>query len=111
MCIAGEEFPDGSSTGGSVGGDIPEILVTAPRISVTDSVAGAIDWSEVASQAAIFSGIGLAAGGLSGAVVGAVGATLSEIESTEGVDLVDAFEIKDDMIVIPGLPGGYLSLH
>lgn len=111
MCIAGEEFPDGTSTGGSIGGDIPEILVTAPRIGITDIVAGSIDWSEVAAQAAIFSGAGFAVGGLTGAIAGAIGASLGEIESTDGVDLVDAFEIKDDMIVIPGLPGGYLSLH
>lgn len=111
MCLAGEEFPDGSSTGGSAGGDIPEILVTAPRIGVTDIVAGSIDWSEVATQAAIGTGFGYWAGGLNGALAGAIGASVSEIESTDGVDLVDAFEIKDDMIVIPGLPGGYLSLH
>ncbi|MDZ7669246.1 MAG: hypothetical protein U5Q16_07405 [Gammaproteobacteria bacterium] len=99
------------SDGGSAGGSIPEIIVTAPRIGVLDGVAETIDWSEVASQATIGTTFGFLAGGAIGAAAGGIGTSLSEIESYEGIDLIDSFEIRDDMIVIPGLPGGYLSLH
>jgi len=111
MCVAGEEPADSVGTGASAGGSTPEIIVTAPRIGVLDSVAEAIDWSEVANQTTIGIAGGLLSGGLYGAAVLGGTAALHSIESQDGVDLNESFELKDDMIVIPELGGAYFSLH
>src|SRR5690606_13466443 len=109
-CIAGEEELGGSSSGsaGSAGGTgaddgtMPEIVVTAPRLGLNTSLMEVIDWAEVAKIA----GYAALGGGYSGGWSGALGAGLAAgagaIESQDGVDLEDLFEIKNDMIVVPG---------
>lgn len=112
MCVAGEEEGSGSAGSGTTsGGAIPEIVATAPRLGLNLDVYQSIDWSEVFPITVIGAAAGLYSGGLGGAVVGAAAAGAGAIESQDDVDLVDLFEIQNDMIIVPGVPGGYLSLH
>lgn len=113
MCTSGDEEEGGASTstGGSYsGGEVPEIVVTAPRIGLDQTTIDSIDWSEVARLGAI----GLTGGAVTGVwtslAAGLTGAAAA-IESQDGIDLEDLFEIKDDMIVIPGLTGPYVPIY
>ena len=110
MCVAGDEESNGSTSTASTtyggDGDIPEIVVTAPRLGLDQALIGSIDWSEVAPLTLI-GGLG----GLAGALTGALAGAATAVESQEGIDLVDLVELKDDMIVIEGLPGAYVPLY
>ena len=115
MCVAGDEESNGSTSTASTTyggeGDIPEIVVTAPRLGLDQALIGSIDWSEVAPLTLIGGLAGIPNGGLAGALTGALAGAATAVESQEGIDLVDLVELKDDMIVIEGLPGAYVPLY
>lgn len=113
MCVAGEEESAGASggAGDGSGGQIPEILVTAPRLGLDQAVIDSIDWSEVWPAASIGAFTGGYKGGLTGGLVSGAAAGATAIESQEGIDLIDMFDIRDDMIVIPGVPAPYVPLY
>lgn len=110
MCVAGEEEP-GGSVGGGGGGSIPEIVVTAPRIGINIDVFQAIDWDEVGKLSAVGAFGGAVSGGWWGLIGGAATGAAAAIESQPNIDLEDLFQIKNDMVLIPGVPGGYLPLY
>ena len=113
MCTSGDEEEGGASTGSTgsdSGGELPEIVVTAPRIGLDQETIDSVDWTEVAR----LSVIGLAGGSITGgwtALAAGLTGGAAAIESQDGIDLEDLFEIKDDMIVIPGLTGPYVPIY
>jgi hypothetical protein len=110
MCLAGEEEPGGSSAGAGGGsGSVPEIVVTGSRIGLNMDVYQTIDWAEVGKLASIGALAGIPSG-WQGVVAGGLGGAAMSIESQDGVDIEDLFELKDDMIIIPGL-NPYMYLH
>lgn len=110
MCLAGEEQAGGSTgAGGSVGGSIPDIVVTAPRLGLNVDVYHQIDWAEVAKLTGIGAAAGAYSGGYAGAAVGAAAAAATAIESQPGIDLENLFQVKYDLPRIPGLT--YVSMH
>jgi hypothetical protein len=113
MCVAAEDELGGGSTAGvgGTGGSIPEIVVTAPRIGIDPGLYQLIDWSEVAKISGIGALGGAYSGGWGGAVVGGAAAGAAAVESQPDVDLEDLFVIKNDMLVIPGLPSPYLPMY
>ncbi len=111
MCVAAEDEASGTATTIEGGGDIPEILVTAPRLALDQAVIDAIDWSEVLPSMVIGAATGGYKGGLGGALMGGAAAGATAIESQEGIDLIDMFEIRNDMIVVPGVPAPYIPLY
>lgn len=115
MCVAGDEESNGSTSTASTtyggDGDIPEIVVTAPRIGLDQEIIESIDWSEVAPLTLIGGLAGIANGSLTGALTGALAGAAAAVESQEDIDLVDLLELKDDMVVIEGLPGAYVPLY
>lgn len=113
MCTSGDEDEGGATAeaGGSyAGAEVPEIVVTAPRIGLDQVTIDAVDWSEVARLSAIGIAGGAITGGWTALATGLTGAAAA-IESQDGIDLEDLFEIKDDMIVIPGLTGPYVPIY
>lgn len=113
MCVSSEESGDPTvlgTAGVSGTGSIPEIVVTAPRIALSQDVIASVDWAEVATLSGIAGLGGLHQGGIGGALVGAATGAAAGIETQEGVDLTDLFEIRNDMPVIPGLPGPFVPL-
>ncbi|MEQ8857175.1 MAG: hypothetical protein RIC56_00875 [Pseudomonadales bacterium] len=112
MCVAGDEESGGTTTATDDGsGDIPEILVTAPRLGLDQAVIDSIDWSEVWPAIVIGAATGGYKGGIGGALVTGAAAGATTIESQEGIDLIDLFEIRNDMIVVPGVPAPYIPLY
>lgn len=109
MCVAGEEEPGGSTAGGA--DPLPEIVVTASRLGIDLDVFQSIDWTEVGRLASLGALGGSIKGGWSGAISGALIAGAAAVESQPGVALQDLFVIKDDMIVIPGIQGGYYPMY
>jgi hypothetical protein len=110
MCVANEDEPNaGSVSVGSYGG-IGHLVVTAPRIGISAETYDRIDWTEVLPQTLIGIGAGYIGGGLPGALTSEIAVTASAIESQEGVDLVDLFQIQQDIIAVRGLPAPYVPL-
>lgn len=104
MCTSAEEPGEQSGVAPAHLGPV-DIAVVAPRIGIDMDVFSQIDWGEVARLAGLGAGFGSALGGLKGAIVGGAGAAATAVESQPGINLDDLFEIKNDMILINGVPG------
>jgi hypothetical protein len=106
MCASGEEPTDGaqgSIAPASLGA--PDMVVTAARIGINMDIFQQIDWGEVGRLTALGVGFGAASTGtLGGAIFAGAGAAATGVEGQPGVNLTDLFEIKNDMLLINGLP-------
>ncbi|MFW6094244.1 MAG: hypothetical protein ACODAC_09745 [Pseudomonadota bacterium] len=110
--IDGNSTYDGSSVSGwSTSADgVPEMVVTAPRVGLDMDVYQNVDWGEVGRLTAI----GTAAGaytGIGGAAVTGAAAAAGAVEAQEDIDLTDLVDVKDDMVVIPGVAVPYTPLY
>ncbi len=114
MCTSGDDEEGGSAAGttsGYSGAEVPEIVVTAPRLALNQETIDQIDWSDVGVVAAIGAVTGLYSGGIGTALVNAAAAAAGTIETEDDIDLVDLFQIQNDIIVVPGVPGPYIPLY
>lgn len=97
MCVTSDEPTDLAG--------YPEVTVYAPRITgLNTEMLSSIDWAEALKAGAITGALGAIEGGWAGAGLGVTGGILLGVESQEGVDLEDTFELAYDLPVIPGYP-------
>jgi hypothetical protein len=68
-----------------------------------------IDWSEVTPMT-LLGGLGGVFSGWPGVLVGAVIGTAGAIESQEDIDLIDLFQVTNDIYAIQGLPAPYIPM-
>ncbi|MFU8814550.1 MAG: hypothetical protein ACNA7W_04330 [Pseudomonadales bacterium] len=104
-----DETSSTTSTSTTSTSSLEQIVVTAPRISINQDMFQNIQWSDVVPLT-LLGGVGGVFNGIPGILLGAAVGTATAIETQDDTSLVDLFQLENDMIFIPTLPGAYIPM-